>query len=168
MQPLEFLYLCVNGYVVALNRVSGEVVWQWKGHPGMTSNATLTLLPDGERIYVGGAARVHALDARGGTWIWEWKCPHWFTNAGVVTLLREGDKLFTTVSGHAYCLDAASGEQIWANELKGLGSIDSPLATTIYSQALPPGTLAPDAASAAIQTNIYQPIRKAPESTGPR
>jgi outer membrane protein assembly factor BamB len=163
MESTEFIYVGLNGYVVGLDRTSGEVVWQWKNTHGMASYGSPTLLPDGESLFVGITARVFCLNARTGTFVWDWKCPHWYTNASVVTLLREGDKLFAAVSGHVYCLDPATGDQVWANELKGFGTPDSPLATTICSQTLPPGVATPDARSTAIQSTIYQHVRKWPE-----
>jgi outer membrane protein assembly factor BamB len=163
MQSTEFLYVGLNGYVVGLDRTSGEVVWQWKNSFGMASHGSPTLIADGEAIFVGITARVFCLTARTGVPVWEWKCPHWYTTASVVTLLREGDKLFVTVSGHVYCLNPATGEQVWANDLKGFGTPDSPLATSMCSQALSPGAVAPDARDSAIQALIYQQFRKGPE-----
>ena len=96
-------------------------------------------------------------------WVWEWKCPHWFTTTSIVTLLREADKVFVAVWGHVYCLGAGTGEQIWANELKGFGTGDSPLATALCSQTVSPGGATPDARSAAIQTTIHQQYRKGPD-----
>ena len=39
-----------------------------------------------------------------------------------MTILLDGNLLIASVQGYTYCLDPATGQELWFNELAGMGS----------------------------------------------
>jgi outer membrane protein assembly factor BamB len=70
-------------------------------------------------VFVGFKSQVIALHRDSGELMWQWKSSK---GSGYVTLLLDGDRLIVSVMGYTYCLDPANVNQIWFNELSGLGT----------------------------------------------
>ncbi len=96
------------GSVFALDRASGELVWQIS--PGDKWGLSPPLV-DGERLYVGFKRGLLALDANNGRTLWTHDTDRPITGAPL--LLR--DTLYVTGHDHRlYALDKVSGEPRWS------------------------------------------------------
>ena len=78
-------------------------------------------------IFVGFNKQVIALDRYTGEKKWVWKSPK---GSGYPTILVDGDRLIVSVHGYTYCLEPTTGALVWENELKGLGTGISCLASS--------------------------------------
>lgn len=65
----DLLFVGFNGRVVALEKRSGELVWDWKC-PKPTSQM-VAILVEGERIYASSAGYTYCLDALSGEQLWD-------------------------------------------------------------------------------------------------
>ncbi len=70
-------------------------------------------------VFVGFNSRVVALNRDTGDIVWKWISHR---GNGYTTVLLDGDRLIVSVIGYTYCLDPLTGRQLWYNELKGLGT----------------------------------------------
>jgi outer membrane protein assembly factor BamB len=64
----DLLFVGFNGRVVALERRSGELVWEWKCPK--PSSQMVAVLVQGERIYASSAGYTYCLDALNGEQLW--------------------------------------------------------------------------------------------------
>jgi outer membrane protein assembly factor BamB len=62
------LFVSFYGKVFAVDRDRGEVVWKWTASKG--SGSTVTLLPDGDRLFVSCQGYTWALDPATGRELW--------------------------------------------------------------------------------------------------
>jgi outer membrane protein assembly factor BamB len=71
MGPSDLVFIGANGRVVALIRDSGELVWQWTyGWPRWMMSGFVSLVPDGDQLFVAVNGFVYCLNARTGAQIW--------------------------------------------------------------------------------------------------
>jgi outer membrane protein assembly factor BamB len=66
----DLLFVGFNGRVIALDRADGSVVWKWKPSQKGLGDNTLTLLPDGERLFATIMGYTWALDPVDGRELW--------------------------------------------------------------------------------------------------
>ena len=64
----DLVYVGLNRRVIALDRVDGHVVWEWKAPRG---SGFVSLLLDGDRLLVGIAGYIFCLDPVYGQLVWE-------------------------------------------------------------------------------------------------
>src|SRR5437870_2657308 len=63
----DMVFVSLNGRVVALDRDSGEILWQWNAPK---SGGYMTLLPDGDRLVVSAGGYIYCLDVSTGEERW--------------------------------------------------------------------------------------------------
>jgi outer membrane protein assembly factor BamB len=63
----DLLFVGFNSYVVALSARSGEIVWEWKSSAG---TRYVTVLADGDRLFVSVEGYTYCLDAETGEERW--------------------------------------------------------------------------------------------------
>jgi outer membrane protein assembly factor BamB len=66
----QLVFAGLRGYVVALDRDSGEAVWTWSA-PRMSATGFTSLILDGEHLVAGVNGYVFCLNARTGRQLWE-------------------------------------------------------------------------------------------------
>jgi hypothetical protein len=93
----DMVFVALNRWVVALDRDSGEFLWQWKA-PKAGGGGYMTLLPDRDRLVVSAGGYVYCLDAATGQERWH----NPLTGFGV------GVAALATVRGHSPHDEAAS------------------------------------------------------------
>ena len=59
----DMVFVALNGRVVALDRDSGESLWQWNAPK---SGTYMTLLPDRDRLIVSAGGYIYCLDPESG------------------------------------------------------------------------------------------------------
>src|SRR5258706_8590344 len=91
----QMVFAGLNGRVMALNRDSGQIVWQWRSPKPRSGFGSLML--DGDRLLVGLSGYLYCLEARTGRLMWE----NPFTGYGV------GIFSFASVRGQAQANAAA-------------------------------------------------------------
>jgi hypothetical protein len=91
----DMVFVALNGRVVALDRESGEMLWQWAAPK---SGGYMTLLPDRDRLVVSAGGYIYCLDP--GTGQQRWHNPLTGFGFGVAAL--------ATVHGHSPHDDVAS------------------------------------------------------------
>ena len=64
----DYVYLSFNSRVIALDRYSGEVIWQWKAKKGRSSYVAVLL--DGDRLIVSISGYTYGLDPMTGDELW--------------------------------------------------------------------------------------------------
>jgi hypothetical protein len=64
----DLIFVALNGKVVALDRDTGEILWQWQAPHG---REYMTLLPDRDRLIVSYGGYMYALDPATGQQLWE-------------------------------------------------------------------------------------------------
>ncbi|MHC4949132.1 MAG: outer membrane protein assembly factor BamB family protein [Planctomycetota bacterium] len=64
----DILFVAFSKNVAALDRYSGEILWQWKIPKG---GSYVTLLLDGDRLVVGAYGYIYCLDPLFGQLVWE-------------------------------------------------------------------------------------------------
>ncbi len=64
----DLVYVGLNRRVIALDRVNGHVVWEWKAPKG---SGFVSLLLDGDRLMVGVNGYMYCLDPVYGHVVWE-------------------------------------------------------------------------------------------------
>jgi hypothetical protein len=96
------------GMVVALRPANGSLIWQVSVGPADKSlSGPVT---DGQRLYVGSYAGLHALDLADGHEVWTFATPRRIRAAPVVT----GGLVYAAGHDHhLYVLDAATGREQW-------------------------------------------------------
>lgn len=100
--------LNLGGAVVALRASDGRPAWQVSlGPPGKPLSPPST---DGERLYVGTRAGLHALDPANGQEVWRFAVSRGLEAAPVVV---GGVVYIAGRNHHLYALDAASGRELW-------------------------------------------------------
>lgn len=65
---LDLVFLAFNSRVAALDRETGEVVWNWKSPKGTSSHVALLL--DGDRLIVSIQGYTYCLDPYSGAQLW--------------------------------------------------------------------------------------------------
>jgi outer membrane protein assembly factor BamB len=65
----DLLFVGFNGRVVALEKRSGELVWDWKCPK--PASQMIAILVEGERIYASSAGYTYCLDALSGEQLWD-------------------------------------------------------------------------------------------------
>ena len=68
MNPAELLYVAFTKYVIALDRATGTLQWEWLIPDGKRYPA---LLVDGDKVFVSAMGYTYCLDASTGALIWE-------------------------------------------------------------------------------------------------
>ncbi len=68
MSLQDLLFVGFNGRVVAMEKRSGELVWEWKCPK--PSGQMVALLVQGDRIYASSAGYTYCLDALNGEQLW--------------------------------------------------------------------------------------------------
>ncbi|HVS69953.1 MAG TPA: PQQ-binding-like beta-propeller repeat protein [Phycisphaerae bacterium] len=63
----DLVYVGFHSQVVALNAGNGQMVWDWKAHTG---SGYVTLLLDGDRLFVSVNGYTYCLHARTGKELW--------------------------------------------------------------------------------------------------
>jgi len=105
-------------------------------------------------LFTGFNKRVAALHRDTGEILWQWKAPF---GMSYVSLLLDGDRLIVSVDGYMYALDPFTGAQLWMNEMKGLGTGVTSLASargssSAHIQAAATSTTASAAAASSTTT----------------
>ena len=69
----DMVFVALNGRVVALDRDSGELLWQWNAPKsgGSAVGGYMTLLPDRDRLVVSAGGYIYCLDALTGDELWD-------------------------------------------------------------------------------------------------
>jgi outer membrane protein assembly factor BamB len=80
-------------------------------------------------VFLGFNSRVAALNQDTGTLAWQWRASKPRSGGYVSLLLLDESRLIVSVNGYTYCLDPRTGEQRWYNELSGLGTGVTSIAT---------------------------------------
>jgi outer membrane protein assembly factor BamB len=65
----DMVFVALNGWVVALDRESGELLWQWSA-PKKAGSQYMTLLPDRDRLVVSAGGYIYCLDPATGRERW--------------------------------------------------------------------------------------------------
>jgi outer membrane protein assembly factor BamB len=91
----DMVFVALNGRVVALDRDSGQILWQWKA---TKSGGFMTLLPDRDRLVISAGGYIYCLDPATGRELWD----NPLTGYGV------GVTALATVRGHSPHGEAAS------------------------------------------------------------
>lgn len=103
----DLLFVGFNSRVLALDRYSGEVVWQWKSPEG---KGYVTLLLDGDRLIVSVVGYMYCLDPLYGAEVW--KNPLRGTGTGVAAIVSMRGVATSQASAaahHAAAAAAAAG-----------------------------------------------------------
>jgi len=101
-----------NGNIVAVQRRTGQVVWQWK-HESL--GATRLLMPPG-RVVSASGDEIVCLAYATGALLWRTRVPL-FTD----TVLLDGDELIFGEAGKVGCLDVNTGALLWHHPFDGMG-----------------------------------------------
>jgi len=64
----DLCYVGLNGRVIAMNRYSGDIVWEWKTPRGRSQFVTMML--DGDRLLVSTNGYIYCLDPLYGQDVW--------------------------------------------------------------------------------------------------
>lgn len=78
-------------------------------------------------IFCGFNRRVAALYRSSGRIVWQWKAPK---GSSYTTLLPEDDLLIVSVDGYMFGLNPLRSQQVWMNEMTGVGTGVTSLAST--------------------------------------
>ena len=65
---LDLVFVGLNSRVAALDRQTGEIVWQWKSPKGRSSHVAVLL--DGDRLIVSVQGYTYCLDTASGRQVW--------------------------------------------------------------------------------------------------
>ncbi|MBW3539775.1 MAG: PQQ-binding-like beta-propeller repeat protein [Planctomycetes bacterium] len=65
---MDLVYVGFNSRVVALDRQTGEIVWQWQSPKGRSGH--VAVLVDGDRLIVSVQGYMYCLDPLDGTQLW--------------------------------------------------------------------------------------------------
>jgi outer membrane protein assembly factor BamB len=107
------LVLAFNGYVVAVERRTGKLVWKQQYHePYM---ARLLFAP--ERVLLGYHKELVCLAYATGQVLWRTTVPTW-----IDSIVVDGDEIFFGAGGEAGCVDVNTGALLWHHPFKGMGS----------------------------------------------
>jgi outer membrane protein assembly factor BamB len=104
-----------DGFLVALNKKSGTLVWDRKlGSVGRFHDVDSTPVFDNGILYVSSFDEaVHAIRADTGAEVWQTE------GGGYTAVTIEGDRLYTATSdGRMLALDRSSGKVIWTSQVK--------------------------------------------------
>ena len=103
----DVLYVGFNRRVAAIDQRSGSVIWQWKASHG---TGFVSLLLEGEKLFVSVNGYLYALDARTGAQLWH--NPMKGFGYGVASLCssrgRSGDALLGQAQARAAQSDGGS------------------------------------------------------------
>lgn len=163
------LYAGGNGYVYALNPVTGDILKNNDLKGRGKHEVRFAISEDGKHLFVGTDGYALSIDTDTFHTEWERSLPHTGTN--VISLLRHGDNLYAAGNGYVYKLDPATGKILKDNGLKGRGKHEVRLAVSDDGNRLFLGTdgyaLCLDASSLGTQwqrslphtgTNVISPL----------
>jgi len=102
-----------NGYVVAIERRTGKLVWQQQHHEPYTARL---LFPPG-RVLLGYHKELVCLAYMTGQVLWRTDVPT-STNSIVV----DGDEIFFGAAGEVGCVDVNTGALLWHHPFPGMGA----------------------------------------------
>ena len=80
MRPLNALFILSNGRLAAINKKSGEIIWEIKLKQYLNSKLSLTigqLQVEGDKIYVGCSGIILCLSTKDGALIWKNELKGW-------------------------------------------------------------------------------------------
>ncbi len=83
----SLIFVGLNNKVAALDRDSGEFVWEWKSPRSSMGGYTLVTL-DGDRLIVSASGYIYCLDARSGGQKWENELKGYSIGIASVTSVR--------------------------------------------------------------------------------
>ena len=107
------LVIAFNGYVIAVERRTGRLVWQQQYHePYM---ARLLFAP--ERVLLGYHKEIVCLAYATGQVLWRTTVPTW-----IDSIVVDGDEIFFGAGGEAGCVDVNTGTLLWHHPFKGMGA----------------------------------------------
>jgi len=107
------LVIAFNGYVIAVERRTGRLVWQQQYHePYM---ARLLFAP--ERVLLGYHKEIVCLAYATGQVLWRTTVPTW-----IDSIVVDGDEIFFGAGGEAGCVDVNTGALLWHHPFKGMGA----------------------------------------------
>jgi outer membrane protein assembly factor BamB len=110
----QLLFLGLNGRVAALDRDSGEIVWEWTAkHKDRAVGGYITLLVDHGQLFVSANGYTYRLDPLSGTELWANPLKGW--GVGPTALA-------TSTAATQHVLTAAAAKQ-QADEQAGAGVI---------------------------------------------
>jgi outer membrane protein assembly factor BamB len=66
----DFVFVGLNGRVVALGRETGEMRWRWQASKAAGNVFGVTLLPDGDRLIVSAGGYIYCLDPASSEELW--------------------------------------------------------------------------------------------------
>jgi outer membrane protein assembly factor BamB len=66
----DLLFIGFNGRVIAVDRADGSVAWKWRPSRRGMGHGTVTLLPDGDRLFASMMGYTWALDPVDGRELW--------------------------------------------------------------------------------------------------
>ena len=89
MQISDLVFTGFNRRVAALDRTTGEIVWQWKADEGMKY---VTLLLDGDVLIVSVDGYMYGLEALSGVQLWSNPMPGCGTGVASLASVRGGSQ----------------------------------------------------------------------------
>ena len=101
----EFVFVGFNSRVAAVDRRTGDIVWEWKSPKGRHSFVALLL--DGDQLFVSIHGYTYCLDARTGSEVWN--NPFSGFGHGIPSLVSAGGA--NSVSAAASAAAAAQAEE---------------------------------------------------------
>jgi outer membrane protein assembly factor BamB len=133
---------------IAYDAASAAIVWsqRWDSHTGDDVGQTITVSPDGARVFVAGFGPTVAYDAATGTELWN-KAYSGFVNGQAIVSTPDGSTVivagdyFPSTGGTdigTLALDATTGAKVWGRHANGPGN---------GQDSLRSAAMAPDGAS---------------------
>ncbi len=110
--PSPLLVISFGGYVFAVERRTGTLVWRWAHEE---SSSARLLLPPG-RVLLGYTHELVCLDYATGELSWRTKVP-----VATGTIVADGDEVFFGSAGEVGCVDVNTGTLLWHQPFRGMG-----------------------------------------------
>ncbi|MDC3962575.1 PQQ-binding-like beta-propeller repeat protein [Polyangium jinanense] len=107
------LVIAFNGYVIAVERRTGKIVWQQEYHEPF---AARLLFPLG-RVLLGYHKELVCLAYTTGEVLWRTAMP-----MPTSSIVVDGDEIFVGSGGEAACVDVNTGALLWHHPFKGMGA----------------------------------------------
>ena len=105
---LQLVYVGFNSRVLALNRETGEIVWNWKA-AGNLGGGYVTQLLDGDRLIVSVNGYIYCLDPWTGEQLWYNGTKGYGTGvASIVSLRGQSSQDITSVIASAVAAQSAA------------------------------------------------------------
>lgn len=109
---VPLLIISFGGNVLATERRTGRVVWQWKYDEHWPARL---LFPVG-RVLLAYSDELVCLSYAKGELLWRSKVP-----TGTMSIVADGDEIFFGSLGEVGCVDANTGAVLWHHPFKGMG-----------------------------------------------